>query len=79
MCLPQGEKSDEISYGINLDIRLEYHIAAYNGISRDRKQMVNFQMAKISKLVCSICVLVPSSCSVRIINSTGRCSSYISK
>ena len=61
MCLPQGGKSDDISYGINLDIRLEYHIAAYNGVSRDRKQIVSFQMAKILKLACSICVLFASS------------------
>lgn len=53
MCLPQGEKSDKISYGINLDIRLEYRIAAHNGVSSDRKQIVSFQMAKIPKLACS--------------------------
>lgn len=53
MRLPQGEKSDKISYGINLDIKLEYRIAAHNGVSRDRKQIVSFQMAKIPKLACS--------------------------
>lgn len=53
MCLPQGKKSGEISYGINLDIRLEYRIAAYNDVSRDRKQIVSFQMAKIPKPACS--------------------------